>query len=621
MNRNKLLLLWLCTVALLIVVLIVPACRNIMRENARNTVTLSMDTTDETEGVGDEAEDVAAQEGTARMRLQTNTEETADCADIVLGIDTGEEVQQVRLWQAEAGVCYFFLPGYAADARITLVKAPENHLTINGRSMKVGDILSDIDWEIPYTLEYADDDREASVQSKTLIFKHSSDLPVVCLTTHSGTMDKIHADREYTEPGALEYYDAQGVCSYVGGVEEIGGRGNSTWGLIKKPYKFKLYEEADLLGGGNCKDYNLIANGYDETKLRNQIASGLAEALGMEYVPKAQMIDLYVNNIYYGNYYLTEDVKVSDDAYLLERELEERYMDGSGFVTGQGDYYVMQNPKQVTEEEIEYISDLFQEFQDAAEQSDGMHPVTGKYYTDYIDLDSFVRKYLVEEISKNYDGGVTSSYFYVPTETKESIIYAGPVWDYDLAFGNCNLDKIVGDPSGVTKLSNHMYGTELFANLYEQEDFYEEMVRVYEQKALPYLDSLLESEIDRMVEESRLSVEMDNIRWSELENRYQYYEEYDNNVRFLKYYIEKRRNFLNEVWLENAVYHNVNFVVDGDVWQILCVRDGELPAFEPAPYQRQELFIGWYAEGNVPFDRYKPVYEDITYYAVWQDLE
>ena len=141
MNRNKLLLLWLCTVALLIVVLIVPACRNIMRENARNTVTLSMDMTDETEGVADEAEDVAAQEGTARMRLQTNTEETADCADIVLGIDTGEEVQQVRLWQAEDGVCYFFLPGYAADARITLVKAPENHLTINGRSMKVGDIL------------------------------------------------------------------------------------------------------------------------------------------------------------------------------------------------------------------------------------------------------------------------------------------------------------------------------------------------------------------------------------------------------------------------------------------------------------------------------------------------
>lgn len=124
-----------------------------------------------------------------------------------------------------------------------------------------------------------------------------------------------------------------------------------------------------------------------------------------------------------------------------------------------------------------------------------------------------------------------------------------------------------------------------------------------------------------MVEESRLSVEMDNIRWSELENRYQYYEEYDNNVRFLKYYIEKRRNFLNEVWMENAVYHNVNFVVDGDVWQILCVRDGELPAFEPTPHQRQELFIGWYAEGNVPFDRYKPVYEDITYYAVWQDLE
>ena len=100
-----------------------------------------MDTTDETEGVADETGDAAAQEDTARMRLQTDTKETADCADIMLGIDTGEEVLQVRLWQAEDGVCYFFLPGYAADARTTLVKAPENHLTINGRSVKVGDIL------------------------------------------------------------------------------------------------------------------------------------------------------------------------------------------------------------------------------------------------------------------------------------------------------------------------------------------------------------------------------------------------------------------------------------------------------------------------------------------------
>lgn len=618
-NRNKLLLLWLCAVALLIVVLTVPAGRSVMQEHAKSTVALSLDTIEE---AGEAAEDLVEHDEFSEEYQRESAEEATECAEILIGIETGETVMLVRLWQGEDGVCYFFLPGYAVDAKITLEKAPEGRLVINGQSVKEKDLISEIDWDIPYALEYTDSERESSVQKKDLIFKHSSDIPVLCLATDSGTMDKIHADKEYTEPGALEYYDEQGVCSYTGVAETVGGRGNSTWALIKKPYQFKLYEEADLIGSGSHKTYNLIANGYDETKLRNRIANGLAEALEMDYVPGARMIDLYVNHVYYGNYYLTDKVETCDGGYLLERELEERFVsEKSGFVTDQGDYYVIQNPRYTTEQQITNITDLFQELQDAAEQPDGDHPETGKHYSEYIDMDSFIQKYLVEEISKNYDGGVTSSFFYIPDDVAGQKIYAGPIWDYDLAFGNCNLDKMVGNPLGVTKLSYHMYGTELFASLYGQEDFYEKMVEMYEQKALPYLDSLLDDGIDRMVEESRLSVEMDQIRWQSLENRYRYYQEYDNNIRFLKYFIENRRDFLNEVWLEDAVYHNVNFVVNGDIWQIMCVKDGGLPVSEPAPVQNQELFVGWYADGNVPFDICKPVYEDITYYAVWQSPE
>lgn len=616
-NRNKILLLWLCAVALLIVVLAVPACRSVMQEHAKRTVALSPDTIEE---AGETTEDLVVHDDFTEEFQWESTEEVTDCAEILIGIETEETVIYVRLWQDKDGVCYFFLPGYAVDAKIILEKAPESRIIINGQSLKEKDVLSDIVWNMPYTLEYTDSEREPSVQKKCLIFKHSSDIPVLCLATDSGTMDKIHADKEYTEPGVLEYYNAQGVCSYTGIAETISGRGNSTWALIKKPYQFQLCEEADLIGSGSRKTYNLLANGYDETKLRNRIANGLANALEMDCVPDAQMIDLYVNHIYYGNYYLTDKVEIDDGGYLIERELEERFVsEKSGFVTEQGDYYVIQNPRYATEQQITYVADLFQEFQDAAEQADGVHPETGKRYSEYIDMESFIQKYLVEEISKNYDGGVTSSFFYMPEDAVGQIIYAGPIWDYDLAFGNCNLDKMVGNPLGVTKLSYHMYGTELFKSLYAQEDFYEKMVEMYEQKALPYLDNLLDGGIDRMAEESKLSVEMDNIRWQSLENRYQYYREYDNNIRFLKYFIEKRRDFLNEVWLENAVYHNINFVVDGAIWQIMCIKDGELPASEPAMVHGEELFVGWYADGNVPFDVYKPVYEDITYYAVWQN--
>ena len=233
---------------------------------------------------------------------------------------------------------------------------------------------------------------------------------------------------------------------------------------------------------------------------------------------------------------------------------------------------------------------------------------------------STARKYLVEEISKNYDGGVTSSFFYKPQDTVSDKIFAGPVWDFDVAFGNCNLDEIASNPVGITRLSDHVYGTEVFARLYEKEDFYSDMVMLYEQKALPYLKSLLAGGIDRMVAESRQSAELDSIRWENLENRYQYYKDYDNDVRYLKYFIQERVSFLNSVWLNEESYHNVTFVVDGEAWQIFCVKDGLTSGDEPIPARYSSLFMGWVTEAGVPYDRYKPVYEDMTFYAIWQEL-
>lgn len=650
---------------MLVVMLGVPAIGKVIEGHEMKTVSLSLDIVEENTEAANET--AVKQEISADTQQQVTSTESGDYDNIVLQIETGTDTMLIHLWQSEDGTCYFFMPGYAVNAKIRLMDAPGNKLIINGQIVKTNDYIDDIEWEKTYTMEFEDTDEGDSLQKSTLIFMHSSELPVLCITTKSGTMDKIHEDKEYAESGEFAYYNAQGICSYSGGVEEIRGRGNSTWGLIKKPYQFKLYEAADLIGSGESKAYNLIANGYDETRLRNQIVNGLADALEMSYVPDAQMVDLYINDLYYGNYYLTEKVRIGGQGvdirdmeeymdtdqysenqmpeiyendegnrkwtsayyagqdisggYLLERELEERYAEEmSGFITDQGDHYVLQSPRYATEEQVNYIADLFQEFQDAVEQADGIHPQTGKHYSDYIDMNSFIQKYLVEEISKNYDGGVTSSFFYKPENAVSQRLYAGPIWDYDVAFGNCNLDAIASNPIGVTKLTNHIYGTDLFAALYDQPDFYGQMVGMYEEKALPYLNALLDGEIDRMVEESRLSAQMDSVRWESLENRYQYYDNYDNDIRYLKYFIEQRKDFLNEVWLEGVQYHNVNFVVDDEIWQILCIQDGELPGQAPIPTRNNALFVGWYTDADVPFDIYKPIYEDITYYAIWQEF-
>lgn len=589
--------------------------------------------------------------------------------DITLSLEDRAADFQVTLWQSDAGICYFFLPGFAKESGMILRVEGDNSIYINDMQIKETDILRGIFEEETYDLTVRNAQGDVTLH-RSVVFMYSSSLPVMCLTTRSGNLDYINADKEHEETGTTALFDQSGASLYSGNVKSVRGRGNSTWGLSKKPYQIRLYEDADFFGFGPARSWNLIANGYDQTKLRNQIVSDLAIELGMNYVPESQMIDLYINNVYYGNYYLTEKIRVDDEGvairnmdtyvndayntreidklercqnedgtrkwvetdielddisggYLLERELTSRFeTEDCGFITSQEDCYTLQSPAYASEDQVNYIADLMQAFQDAVAEPDGIHPLTGRHYTEYIDLNSFVQKYLVEEISKNYDGGVTSSFFYKPNDTVSGKIFAGPIWDYDVAFGNCNLDRIASNPIGITKLYDHIYGTEIFAQLYDQEDFYNYMAAMYEERALPYLNALLERRLDKMVKQSRASISMDRARWETPENRYQYYQEYDSSVRYLKYFIEKRRDFLNEVWLEGTVYHNVSFVVDDEVWQIYCIEDGGLPTDEPVPirYSTSSLFLGWYSANGVPYDMYKPIYEDMTFYALWQEL-
>ena len=178
------------------------------------------------------------------------------------------------------------------------------------------------------------------------------------------------------------------------------------------------------------------------------------------------------------------------------------------------------------------------------------------------------------------------------------------------------------NPVGVSKLDDHVFDTDVFLQLYEKEEFYGEMTALYEKKALPYLNGLIEGGIDSMAEETRKASAMNHLRWEELSNRYQYYTDYDNDIRYLKYFVETRRDFLNEVWLEDVIYHRLEYRVDGDVYKVDYVKDGETPKREPSAYKNGSIFAGWVISGTgVPFDEYKPIYEDMVFEALWQEVQ
>lgn len=635
--------------------------REIMREAKKNTVSLEQEITlDNSEANTEELLENMA-------KIPTVNAETHRA--VLFTLQQEKENLSTYLWQNSEGICYVFLPGFAKDLALQVeAVADGGSLRIGNQSLKEGDVLTDITQGEAYTFTLFNKEG-VEVASAPLFFMYSSDLPVLSITTESESMEEIEATKGYGETGTLSLLDGQGAVLYEGKASEVAGRGNSTYGLLKKPFEFKLEKSADFFGFGESKSFNLLADGYDETKLRNHLALGLAKSLGMEYVPQGQSVELYCNGEYYGVYYLCEKVRIEESrlniadlgeytsaaytsaeleqmasitsedgmrkwtdceieeadisgGYLFERELPERYgEEKSGFVTNQEDYYLLKTPKYATENQVNYIADYVQEFQDAAEASDGINKETGRHYSEYIDVDSFVGKYLTEEISRNYDGGVTSSFFYKKSDAEGGKLYAGPVWDFDIAFGNCTLDLISANPVGITKLNDHIYGTCLFANLYEQEDFYAKVVEAYEQKAVPYLTELLEGEIDRLAEQMAPAAEMDSIRWENLQNRHQYYDEYESNIRQLKNFVEIRMNFLNEVWLEGEVYHSVSFVVDGYLWKEYYYKEGQPLGDAPYPSRYNSLFMGWLTQAHdTPYDEFKPVYEDMVFYATWQQL-
>ena len=74
----------------------------------------------------------------------------------------------------------------------------------------------------------------------------------------------------------------------------IKGRGNTTWGMPKKPYKIKFDSKVSLLGEPEDKEWVLLANYADKTQLRNEMAFFLGEISSLEYTPRTHFVEVVV---------------------------------------------------------------------------------------------------------------------------------------------------------------------------------------------------------------------------------------------------------------------------------------------------------------------------------------
>ncbi len=229
----------------------------------------------------------------------------------------------------------------------------------------------------------------------------------------------------------------------------VRGRGHSSWELDKKPYKLKFEEKASLFGLTKAKKWVLQANHTDRTLFRNTLAMRMGSILdNMLFVPHSYPVDLFVNGEYAGVYTLTEQIEIhkgriegeedsteTDTDFLIEmgEDAAKTSFGYNVFHSSLELFMAIKNPSEdvLTQDQFDYVKDYFDKADEAVKNKTG--------YEEFIDVDSLIDWFILDEFSYNLDCTFRRSGIYL--KQKNGKIFLASPWDFDCAFGNFSLDN------------------------------------------------------------------------------------------------------------------------------------------------------------------------------------
>lgn len=467
---------------------------------------------------------------------------------ITAQLTSGETSISIDAWCSDTGEYYLFLPSWAEGR---LIQTEGSGLqTVSGEGSK------------SFSLPILSSGQSFRLEGgQTLTILTGSQIPSVYLTLKHD-LSHISSDQEQSDSGQALILSGDGETVYAGGLEKIKGRGNTSWEQEKKPYNITLQDSVTLPGmTGQTTDYSLVSSS-DLTFLRNRISNEMGELAGTGSMACIR-VNLYINNSFEGVYELyqritPENMDLTDleelteqanplrseeslnqlttgltlddwnqsitgkwwdyennpenitGGYILEADNAMRYSgEASGFILESGAYMVAKSPAYLSEAQYQYISSYVQECENVMRESVGLDDYQA--LSAYIDIPSFVGKYLVEEVSKNIDCSSTSQYFY---KDQDGLLHAGPVWDYDWAYGVERIQEEIDymDPTGFS--ARDIPGSLIWWQLlYYNNAFYRDVVSLYENVLYPWLNELVETGLNQWAQELSASAVMDYLRW------------------------------------------------------------------------------------------------------------
>ena len=296
---------------------------------------------------------------------------------------------------------------------------------------------------------------------------YTSNLPIVIIQTFGKRIPddpKIPAQMKiiYDKSGGRNALDSPHVDSEARIGIEI--RGKTSQFFPKRQYGFEIRDDA-----GNDRDVSLlqlpaesdwVLNGpySDKTLMRNYLAYEFSNRIG-RYASRTRFVELFLNEgtgvsltekHYAGVYLLIEKIKRGEKrvdiqslkstqedpseitgGYILKIDKLDPY--DARFFTRYGTQLIHVYPRgrEISSAQKAWIQNYMNAFESALAGKDFTDPDRG--YAQYIDIDSFIDHFIINELFKNTDGFRNSTYMYKDRDGKLSM---GPVWDFNLSMGN-----------------------------------------------------------------------------------------------------------------------------------------------------------------------------------------
>ncbi len=299
----------------------------------------------------------------------------------------------------------------------------------------------------------------------------SSNLPIVVINTGGAAIlddPKITADIGIIYNGPDTENHPTDPLNHFDGKMGIEIRGSSSQMFPKKQYGIELRDdegddlEASLLGMPEEEDWVLFAPYNDKSLIRDVLAYRLGRDLS-QYSPRTRFCEVVLNDKYQGVYVLIEklkrdkfrvDINKLDPDENSGDDLTGGYIikidkttggGGDGWTsaysplpnpTGQQIYFLYDTPDEedITSEQKSYIKNFVSEFETVLASDDFADPENG--YASYVDVDSFIDYFLAQELTKNPDAYRLSAFLHKQRDSDGGKLVMGPIWDFNLAFGN-----------------------------------------------------------------------------------------------------------------------------------------------------------------------------------------